>query len=274
MPPIDQSLPSQGHLPPLQQQFHIESTQDVTLLSSTSRELPLLRSPNPPTPTSHPDPRYSPYQSSYLSHRPEIHVNHPSDQSYPRRPASTPPIVCEAHRVTLPPVQPSSSNYAVSLPPVADLVGFNATGGCDPPKTILERLKRRDSSVHHTLTSPRSIYPPLPSEAFVPVQLSSRHAHLLVKGEPNEESPPFSVPTSRGGTSPPPVFVTHDQRGYVIEVPQIHDLDHSSRFKSEIHGEISDGGTPRKNNESDFPRTIDSDVRNRDMSVRRPLRPW
>ena len=153
MSPVDQSLPLQGHLPPLQQQFYVGNPQETTNLLST-RELPLPRSPNPPPPTSHPDsPRYNPYQSSYLNHRPEIHVTHPSDQSYPRRPVSTPPIVHEAHRVTLPPVQPSSSNYAVSLPSVADLVGFNAIGDRDPPKTILERLKRRDSSVHHSPTS-------------------------------------------------------------------------------------------------------------------------
>jgi len=148
--PVDQSLPSQVNLPPLQQQFYVGNPQDTTHLLS-SRELPLPRSPNPPTPTPQPDsPRYSPYQSSYLNHRPEFHVSGSSDQSYPRRPASTSPIVHEAHRVTLPPVQPSSSNYAVSLPSVADLVGFNAMGDRDPPKAILERLKRRDSSVHHS----------------------------------------------------------------------------------------------------------------------------
>ena len=153
MPPVDQALPPQGHLPPLQQQFYVGNPQDTTHLFST-RELPLPRSPNPPTPPSHPDsPRYNPYQSSYLNHRPEIHVSHPSDQSYPRRPASTPQIVHEAPRVTLPPVQPSSSNYAVSLPSVADLVGFNAIGDRDPPKAILERLKRRDSSAYHSPTS-------------------------------------------------------------------------------------------------------------------------
>lgn len=147
MPPIDQPFHSQGHLPPLQQQFYVGNPQDTTHLLSTSRELPLPRSPNPPTPTSHPDsPRFSPYQSSYLNHRPETHDSYPSDQSYPQRPAST-------SRVTLPPVQPSSSNYAVSLPSVADLVGFNAIGDRDPPEAILERLKRRDSSVHHSPTS-------------------------------------------------------------------------------------------------------------------------
>lgn len=152
MSPVVQSSPSQGdHLPPLHQQFYVGNPQDTTHLSSTSRELPFPRSPNPPPPTSHPDsPRYSPYQPSYLNHRPEIH---PSDQSYPRRPASASPVVREAHRVTLPPVQPSSSNYAVSLPSVADLVGFNALGDRDPPTAILERLKRGDSSVHHPPTS-------------------------------------------------------------------------------------------------------------------------
>ena len=39
----------------------------------------------------------------------------------------------------------------MSLPSVADLVGFNAIGDRDPPKAILERLKRTDSSVHHSL---------------------------------------------------------------------------------------------------------------------------
>ena len=153
MPPVGQPLASQGHLPPLQQQFYVENPQDTTHLLST-RERPLPRSPNLLTPASHPDsPRYSPYQSSYLNHRPEIHVSHPSDQSYPRRPASTPSIVHEEHRVTLPPVQPSSSNYAVSLPSVADLVGFSASGDHDPPKAILERLKRMDSSAHRSPTS-------------------------------------------------------------------------------------------------------------------------
>jgi len=153
MSPVDQSLPSQSHLPPLQQQFYVGNPQDTTHLLST-RELPLPRSSNPPTPPPHPgSPRYSPYQSSYLNHRPEIPVIHPSDQPYPRRPASTPQIVHEAPRVTLPPVKPSSSNYAVSLPSVADLVGFNAIGDRDPPNAILERLKRRDSSAYHTPTS-------------------------------------------------------------------------------------------------------------------------
>ena len=154
MSPVDQPLPPQDHLPPLQQQFYVGNPLDTTHLLSASRELPLPRSPNPPTPTSHPNsPRYSPYQSSYLGHRPEVHVSHPSDQSYPRRPASTSPIVREVHRVTLPPVQPSSSNHAVSLPSVADLVGFNAIGDHDPPTAVLERLKRGDSSVHHSPTS-------------------------------------------------------------------------------------------------------------------------
>lgn len=154
MPPVDQPLPPQVHLPPLQEKFYIGNFQDVTPLSSSSRELPLPRSPNPPTPTSQPDsPRYDPYQSSYLSQRPEIHVSHPSDQPYSRRPASTSPIIRGVQRVTLPPAQPSSSNHAVSLPSVADLVRFNATGDRDPPKTILERLKHGDSSVHHTPTT-------------------------------------------------------------------------------------------------------------------------
>lgn len=153
MPPVDQSLPPQLHLPPLQEKFYV-GTQDVTHLSSASRELPLPRSPNPVTPTSQPSsPRYDPYQSSYLSQRPEIHVSYPSDQPCPRRPASTSPIIREAQRVTLPPARPSSSNHAVSLPSVADLVRFNAGGDRDPPKTILERLKHGDSSVHHTPTT-------------------------------------------------------------------------------------------------------------------------
>jgi len=107
------------------------------------------------------------------------------------------------------------------------------------------------------------------------VQPSLRRSHLFVKGEPGEESPPFSAPPSLGDVSPrTPASVSHDQRVYVTEAPQIHDLDHSSRSKSETHGEISDGGTPRKNDQSDFSRTMDSDVNSRDMSVRRPLRPW
>lgn len=150
MSPADQTLPSQDHLPPLHQQFHVGNPQDTTHLSSTSRELPLPRSPNPPAPASHPgSPHYSPYQSSYLNHRPEIQA---SDQPFPRRPASTSPVVREAHRVSLPPVQPSSSNHAVSLPSVADLVGFNAIGDRDPPTAILERLKREDSSAHRPPT--------------------------------------------------------------------------------------------------------------------------
>jgi hypothetical protein len=153
MPPVDQSSPSQNHLPPQQQLFHVGNPQDATHLLSTSRP------PNPPTPTSQQgSPRYDPYQSSYLSQRPETHVGHPSDQSYPRRPASTSPIIREAQRVTLPPVRPSSSNHAVSLPSVADLVRFNALGDRDPPKTILERLKRGDSSVHHSPTSLVALY--------------------------------------------------------------------------------------------------------------------
>lgn len=122
-------------------------------------------------------------------------------------------------------------------------------------------------------------HPPLsfpPNKAFVSAQPSSRRAHSLVKDEPNEVSLPFSVPTSRHrDVSPPaPPSANHDQRVYVTEVPRIHDLDHSSRFKSETHGEISDRGTPGRNGESDVSRTMDSDVNSRDMSVRRPLRPW
>lgn len=151
--PIDRPLPPQGHLPPLQQQFYVGHSQDTAHLS-TSQELPLHGSPNSPTPTPQPgSPRYDPYQLSYLSQRPETHVSHPSDQSRPRRPASTSSVICEAHRVTLPPVQPASSNYAVSLPSVADLVRSNAMGDRDPPKAILERLKRGDTSVHHSPTS-------------------------------------------------------------------------------------------------------------------------
>jgi hypothetical protein len=110
----------------------------------------------------------------------------------------------------------------------------------------------------------------------VPVQSSSRRAHSLVKDEPNEESLPFSAPALRHRHASPsaPAFVNHDQRVYVTEAPRIHDLDHSSRFKSETHGEISDEGTPGKNGESDVSRSMDSDVNSRDMSVRRPLRPW
>lgn len=154
MSPIDQSLPPRVHLPPLQEKFYVGNPQNLTHPPFTPQELPLPRSPNPPTPTSQPDsPRYDPYQSSYLSQRPEIHVSRPSDQPYPRRPASTSPMISEAQRVTLPPARPSSSNHAVSLPSVADLVSFNATGDRDPPKTILERLKHGDSSVHHTPTT-------------------------------------------------------------------------------------------------------------------------
>lgn len=150
MSPVNQSLPPQAHFPP-QEKINVGNPQDVTHLSSTSRELPLPRSSNPPTPTPQPDPpRYNPYQSSYLSQRPEIY---PSDQSYPRRPASTSPIIHGAQGVTLPPVHPSSSNHAVFLPSVADLVRFNSTGGRDPPKAILERLKHGDSSVHYTSTT-------------------------------------------------------------------------------------------------------------------------
>ena len=124
------------------------------------------------------------------------------------------------------------------------------------------------------LPRPRSVPPSsfLSTEAFVPVQPSSRRAHSLVKDEPNE----VYLPTSRhGDVSPPvPASANRDQRVYVTEAPRIHDLDHSSRFKSETHGEISDRGTPGKNGESDVSRTMDSDVNSRDMSVRRPLRPW
>ena len=121
------------------------------------------------------------------------------------------------------------------------------------------------------------MHPPPPlsfpsNEAFVPVQPSSQRAHSLVKGEPNE----VSLPTLRHGdvSLTAPVSVNHDQRVYVTEAPRIRDLDHSSRFKSETYGEISDRGTPGKNGESDVSRTMDSDVNSRDMSVRRPLRPW
>ena len=64
--------------------------------------------------------------------------------------------------------------------------------------------------------------------------------------------------------------MNHDQRVYVTEE---HDLNHPSTFKSETRGEISDGGLAGKN-ESDFSQATDSDARNSDMSVRRPLRPW
>ena len=277
MSPIERSMPPQAHLPPLQEKFYAGSPQDVRhLLSSTSRELPFPRSPNPPTPTSQPDsPRYDPYQSTYLSQRPEIHVNNPSDQPHPRRPASTSPTIREAQRVTLPPARPSSSNHTVSLPSVADLVRFNATGDRDPPKTILERLKHGDSSVHHTLTTLAALLGSLilatdgvgwfyrsrpPNEGFVSRGPSS--------------GPPLFLARSRGDLShSAPAFANHDQHVYVTEGPQIHDLDHSSRFKSETRGEISDGGSPGKN-ESDFPRTADSDARSGDMPVRRPLRPW
>lgn len=255
--PIDQSPPPQGHLPSLQQRFYVGNSQGTTPLFSTPQEHGPPRSPNPSTPTSHLDtPRYGPYQSSYLSQRPEIHVNHLSDQSRPRRPASTSPIIREGQRVTLPPVQPSSSNYAVSLPSVADLVRFNAIGDRDPPKTILERLKHGDSSVHHSPTTSRP-----PNETFV----SSR---------PSPQFPLFSASLSHGDVSPSaPAHVGHDQRVYVTEVPQIHDLDHSSGFRSETRGEMSGGGLPRKD-ESDFSRTVDSDVHSSNTPVRRPLRPW
>ena len=110
---------------------------------------------------------------------------------------------------------------------------------------------------------------------LVSVGPSSRRTHLLMKEEPNEGSPPFLVPPSHGDISPPaPAPVNRDQSVYVTEAPQIHDLDHSSRFKSETYEEVSDGGTSGKNGESDVFRTMDSDVNSRDMSVRRPLRPW
>jgi len=258
MSPVDQSLPPQAHLPPFQEKFYVGNPQDVTHLSSTSRELPLPRSPNPPTPTSQPDSlRYDPYQSSYLSQRPEIHTSHPSDHPYPRRPASTSPIIHEAQRVSFPPARSSSSNHAVSLPSVADLVRFNAAGDRDPPKTILERLKHGDSPVHHTPTASRPA-----NEAFVLRKPSPRH-------------PPAFLATSHCGDVSPsaPAFSNRDQRVYVTERPQIHDLDHSSRFTSETLGETSDGGLPG-NGESDFFRATDSDAHSSDVPVRRPLRPW
>ena len=125
----------------------------------------------------------------------------------------------------------------------------------------------------------RSVHLPPPlsfpsSEALVPAQPSSRRARLLVKGEPDEESPPF-FPTSRGDVSlPAPASLDRGRGVYVTEAPRIRDLDHSSRLKSETHGEITGGGTPRQNGESDFSRTMGSDVSSRDMSVHRPLRPW
>lgn len=67
--------------------------------------------------------------------------------------------------------------------------------------------------------------------------------------------------------------MSHDQHVDLTEGPRIYDLDHSSRFKSEISGETSDGGFPGKN-ESDFSQNTDSDARRSDMPVRRPLRPW
>ena len=124
----------------------------------------------------------------------------------------------------------------------------------------------------------RSIYPPAPlgfspNEAFVSAQPLPRRAHSLVKGEPSEE--PLSALTSRGDVySPAPASVSHNQRVYVTEAQRIHDLDHSSRFKSETPGKMSDEGTPGRNGESDFFRALDSDVNSRDVSVRRPLRPW
>jgi len=107
------------------------------------------------------------------------------------------------------------------------------------------------------------------------MQPSLQRAHPLVKGEPIEEPPPFSVPTSHGDVySPAPASVNHNQRVYVTEAPRIHDLDHSSRFKSETTGKMPDEGTPGRNGESDFSPAMDSDVNSRDVSVRRPLRPW
>ena len=106
----------------------------------------------------------------------------------------------------------------------------------------------------------------------MPVQPSSRRACVLVKGEPNEES--LSVPTSHGDVSAP-APANHDHRVDVTEAPQIHNMDRSSKFKSETHGETTDGGTLRQNGESNFSWTMDSDIVNgHDMSVRRPLRPW
>jgi len=124
------------------------------------------------------------------------------------------------------------------------------------------------------------MYPPPPlgfssNETFVSTQASPRHAHPLVKDEPKEERPPFSVPTSRGDVySPAPASTNHNQHVYVTEAPQIRDLDHSSRFKSETPGKMSGEGTSGRNGESDFSRVMDSDVNSRDVSVRRPLRPW
>jgi hypothetical protein len=129
------------------------------------------------------------------------------------------------------------------------------------------------------LSRSRSIYPPPPlsfpsNEAFVSEKPSSGCAHLLVKGEPTEESSPFSGHTPYRDVFPP-APVSHDRDVYVTETSQIHDLDHSLRFlKSETHRGMSGGGAPGKNGESDFTRTLGSDVISRDMSVRRPLRPW
>ena len=109
-------------------------------------------------------------------------------------------------------------------------------------------------------------------EGFASAQPPSRHARFLVKDEPNEGSLPV-FPASRGDVSTP-APAKHDQRVYVTEAPRIRDLDHSSRFKSETHGETSDGGTPGKNGESDVSRTMASDANSCDMPVRRPLRPW
>ena len=92
--------------------------------------------------------------------------------------------------------------------------------------------------------------------------------------KPSSRPPPFSAPASRGDVSPSaPAIVNHDQRAYVTEGPQIHDLNRSPTSKSETRGEISDEGLTRKD-ESDFSQATDSDARNSDMSVRRPLRPW
>ena len=270
MSPVDQSSPPQGRLPPIQQQFYSGSPLDAARLSSTPRELPL--SPNPPTPTSRPDsPRYGQHQSSYLSQRPEVYASHPSDQSHLRRPASTSLVVREGPGVSLPPVHQPSSNYVVSLPSVADLVKFNAMGDRDPPKAILERLKHGDSSVHHSPTSLAALLRSLILAANgVDCAYRSRPPNeVFGSGQPSSRFPPFSAPPYGDVSPSAPAFVSYDERVYVTEVPQIHDLDHSSRSESETRGEISGGGLPRS--ESD---TIASDAYHNDASVRRPLRPW
>ena len=106
----------------------------------------------------------------------------------------------------------------------------------------------------------------------MPGQFSSRHVDF-VKSRPNEEFLPLLPPHGDISHSAS-AFVHNDQHLYVTDLPQIHDLDHSSRFKSETRGEMSAGVMPRKDNESDFPRTAGSDAHNTDMPVRRPLRPW